>query len=236
MLLDSATLLLIRHGQTMDNTHGGGRRLCGWYDPPLSVTGRGQVARLAEWLSDEPPAALYTSDLVRARQTADALAAVWGLSPCADADLREISCGYLDGWLLSEVQRRHPGLWQRNLAHEETFAWPGGESYRALRARVLRVSARVARRHSGQRVALVSHAGVIGQLVGALRGTAAGRWDLWRPENASLTEVCWAGAGGFVVHFGLKAGEARLSAPNGVGAAEHAQMVACGMRGLGTGA
>jgi probable phosphoglycerate mutase len=134
----STILLLVRHGHTRDNTVGDGARLSGWHDPPLSPLGAQQARLLATSLRSERVAALYTSTLTRARQTAATLADALGLEPIDEPDLREISCGDLDGRSLATVQRRFPELWQRNLSQSDAdFRWPGGESYRELRLRVL---------------------------------------------------------------------------------------------------
>ena len=148
--MPSTTLLLVRHGHTRDNTVDDGARLPGWHAPPLSPLGARQARLLAISLRSERVAALYTSTLTRARQTAAPLAATLGLDPTDAPDLREISCGDLEGLSLAEVQRRFPGLWQRNLSQSDAdFRWPGGESYRELRRRVLGCVASIAARHPG---------------------------------------------------------------------------------------
>jgi alpha-ribazole phosphatase/probable phosphoglycerate mutase len=116
--------------------------------------------------------------------------------------LAEIDCGEVDGMLMREVQARFPTLWQRNLAQaEEDFQWPGGESYRRLRRRVLRVIRLIAERHKGERVLLVTHAGFISSLLGFLAGTNPAEWSKFRPGNASITEVVWNGRGGDLIAF-----------------------------------
>ena len=206
----STALLLIRHGCTADNLPNAEARLSGWHDSPLNAIGLREAAALADALRFESVAALYSSPLTRARQTATELAAVWGLDPKSSPGLREISCGELEGQPVREVQRVYPDLWRRNMALcDEDFQWPGGESYRAFRQRVLESLASLAAAHRGQRIALVTHAGVISQVLGALHGVSAARWDLWRPENGSLTEVLWHPSDwrhpeGSVIRFGWR--------------------------------
>ncbi len=194
-----ATLVLIRHADIWRHEKTG--RLCGWCDMPLTSLGRQQVALLRERLASEPPAAAcYTSPLQRARATAEA--APPPLSPVPLDSLREISCGELDGMAVGEVQSRYPDLWQRNLAlNDDDFAWPGGETYRQFRRRVLSAVEEIASRHTGQRVLLFTHAGFINQVMGTLAGAAPARWDLYQAGSASLTEVQWAGEFGAVVRF-----------------------------------
>src|SRR5438876_11359427 len=103
--MHSTTLILIRHGHVVDNDRGSSARLCGWTDPPLSARGEVESLALARRLIDEGRAtALYTSPLQRARATATIVGAALGLRPRERAGWREISCGWLDGWLLSKVQ------------------------------------------------------------------------------------------------------------------------------------
>jgi broad specificity phosphatase PhoE len=106
--------------------------------------------------------------------------------------LREISCGELDGMALGEVQQRFPELWKANLRQDDfNFCWPGGESYRGFRKRCLETVQAIARRHRGGSVALVTHAGVITQIVGFLHGANPAEWARFRPGNTGLTEVMW---------------------------------------------
>ena len=73
--------------------------------------------------------------------------------------LREISCGRVDGLRVDEVRARFPALWRRNVAQTDPrFASPGGENYRASRARVWRAIVRIAAAHPGQRAVAVTHA------------------------------------------------------------------------------
>lgn len=221
----ATSLLLVRHGRTLDST-----RLAGWYDPPLSADGVQQAHQLASQMREYAVAALYTSTLARARQTARPLALSLGLYPRNEPDLREISCGELDGVPLAEVQQRFPELWQRNLAQsDEDFQWPGGETYRGFRRRVLRTIRRLAGTHRGQTIILVTHAGFISQIIGWLHNTSAARWELWRPHNGSVSEVCWHPHGGALVRFDWWPS----ATPDEVRATQDPQLIACGARGLG---
>jgi broad specificity phosphatase PhoE len=140
----------------------------------------------------DAPAALYTSTLKRARAVAEALASVWALQAHPRQSLSEICCGAVEGLPLGEVKRRFPDVWARNEAQsDDTFAWPGGESYRAFSARVLAGLAEITAAHPGQRIAVVTHAGVVTQVFGAIRGRSPAVWDADRPEPLSASEVTW---------------------------------------------
>lgn len=186
-----ATLVLVRHAHAGEPDTGSPERLSGWYDLPLSPVGRRQLEPLQRKLAALPaPAALYSSPLRRALATAAAVAWTTGLPVRLLGALREISCGRLEGIPLEQLRAQHRALWERHVArHDPEFRWPGGESYRELRRRAWRAVARIVSAHPGQRVVVVTHAGVITQLVGALAGVSAASWERFRVGNASITEL-----------------------------------------------
>lgn len=195
-------LVLIRHGHTISNS-AAAAQLSGRTDIPLSELGREEVRRLAGRLRQELPfTGVYTSPLRRAYHTALALADA-GCGPLhVCVDLQEIDCGVLDGQPLEVVKQRVPDLWAANLRQEnEEFRWPGGESYREFRSRCLRAIRAIARARRGERVAIVTHAGVVSQVVGAIEGLSPARWDRYRPRNTALTEIDWSWGRGRVVRF-----------------------------------
>jgi broad specificity phosphatase PhoE len=116
--------------------------------------------------------------------------------------LAEISCGTLEGWPIDEVRQEYPDYWERNETQaDEEFCWPGGETYRRFRRRVLRALRAISGRHPGERVAVFTHAGVVNQVLGYLEGQSAARWENLRPGNTGLTEVEWCGNTGRVIRF-----------------------------------
>lgn len=196
---------LIRHGHVDTGPPPG--RLCGWLDLPLSPKGRGQLQALREGsLLGEVPDALYSSTLRRAREVAGALAEAWRLRERPVDALREIHCGRLEGMHIGDVIREYPDLWDRNRAQlDDDFTWPEGESYREFRKRVLTTLADIAAQHRGQQIAVVTHAGVIAQVLGAIKGRPAAVWEQDRPAPLTLTEVTWAdGAPVSLVSFGVR--------------------------------
>jgi alpha-ribazole phosphatase/probable phosphoglycerate mutase len=176
--------------------------MSGWTDIPLSDRGRRQVACLARRMPSEPASVLYASPLLRALETARPVAQVVGAEVRLEPGLREIHCGEVDGWTVEEVRRRYPDLWAANLRQDdEGFRWPGGETYRELRERSLGALRRIAAAHPGERVLVVTHAGVISQVLGCLRGINPARWECYRPGNCSLTELDWEGETGRLVSY-----------------------------------
>ena len=195
-------LILIRHahaaGNGWDGTLLGGRT-----DAPLSTRGREQLHRLQTRLRGTSPfATIYSSPLLRAHGTATALDQV-GLGPVRLCPaLQEIDCGDLDGMSLDHIKRGHPRLWDAHLHQaDEDFRWAGGESYRQFRSRCLRAVRTVAAAHRGAQVALVTHAGVVNQLLGFLAGVSAAAWEPFRPGNTAITAVEWRRGSGTVVAF-----------------------------------
>jgi alpha-ribazole phosphatase/probable phosphoglycerate mutase len=183
---------LIRHAQTGEHN-----RLCGSFDVPLNDEGRTQLASLCRRPPREPaPDALYVSTLARAREVGEALGRMWGVGVRLDDGVREIHCGDVEGMRLDELQRTHPDLWTRNQAQsDESFGWPGGESYREFHDRVMRAIGRIAAAHAGQRIAIVTHTGVITQVLAALKGRSPAQWEPDRVETLSGTEVRWTNGG-----------------------------------------
>ena len=141
------TILLARHGETEWNRIG---RYQGWADPPLNDTGREQAVALAEQLRATPFDAVYSSDLRRARETAEIVAAPHGVPVVVEPGLREVNVGEWSGLTRAEVERRFPGGER-----------PGGETREEHSARVLAAAERIARRHPGERILLVSHGGTM---------------------------------------------------------------------------
>ncbi|WP_437692972.1 histidine phosphatase family protein [Sorangium sp. So ce176] len=201
--MQPSLLILVRHGRTAGNRAGPGTPMSGWTDTPLDAQGRHEAEALGRRLAAGPAFdAVYASPLSRAIETAQIAAGAWG--PVRPHDgLREISCGDVDGAPMEDVKARHAALWEANLRQDDDdFRWPGGESYRELRARCLAAVCSIAAAHPGQRVLVVTHAGVIGQILGALHGIPPARWEAFRPGNASLTAVSWQGERGVLLRFG----------------------------------
>jgi broad specificity phosphatase PhoE len=194
-------LLFIRHAHTYGNGGVGSPAvLQGRTDLPLSARGQEEVRLLRLRLRRESRFdAVYSSPLRRARETAASLSNLGELHLCPD--LQEIDCGMLDGIPLEQVRRDYPDLWASNLQQtDEHFRWPGGESYHEFRSRCLRTVAGLAARHEGY-VAVVTHAGVISQVLGALAGKSPAQWEPFRPGHTALTELLWTTGGGIVLRY-----------------------------------
>lgn len=192
-------ILAVRHGETAWNRE---TRIQGHTDIHLNDRGRWQAQRLAEALRDESIDAFYSSDLARARDTAEAVAQIHNRSVQTHPGLRERAFGRFEGLTWAELETQFP---------EDTLAWrkrapdfapAGGESLLQLNARVVAAVTDIAGRHPGEHILIVAHGGVLDALYRAatrldiqaprsweLTNTAINRL-LWTPEG--LTLVGWA--------------------------------------------
>lgn len=141
-------LLLVRHGETDWNRQG---RVQGHVDTPLNATGLEQARALAAELAVETLAAVYASDLVRARDTAELAALVHGLEVTVDGDLREKNFGTWEGLTAAEIAGRFPGAVRGR--------WGDGETSEVVTERAIAAIDRIRARHPAETVLVVSHGG-----------------------------------------------------------------------------
>lgn len=157
-----ATILLIRHGETAWNAD---KRLQGHLDIALNAEGERQAALLGAALASEPIDHIVSSDLLRARQTAEAIARPRGLAIGIDCALRERCYGGFEGLLYSEIAFRFPlefAAWQaRDVDAVLPLGANRGESFRQFFERSMRAIMAHAAAHPGQTIALVAHGGVL---------------------------------------------------------------------------
>jgi broad specificity phosphatase PhoE len=160
------TILLARHGETDWNRD---NRFQGRADPPLNAAGRKQARALAEALSGEPLAAVYTSPLRRASETAEIVAAPHGLRVEPVDGLREVDVGSWEGLTRADLEQRQPEQFRRWLVEHEQ-GWEDGETYEEMGRRVLPALLALAERHRGERVLAVTHGGPIRAAIAAAEG------------------------------------------------------------------
>jgi probable phosphoglycerate mutase len=158
-------LWLVRHAESAWNALG---RWQGQADPELSPRGRLQAQALAGALAGAGIEAIVSSDLRRARETAEALGRALGLEPTHDARLRERDLGAWSGLTRDEIAARWPEELARVRARDPAFRPGGGESLDDVTRRVGEFLRALAARSEPARVALVSHGGVLRTLRPAL--------------------------------------------------------------------
>jgi broad specificity phosphatase PhoE len=133
----------------------------GHSDQPLNEKGLAQAEAAAHALRGQSLHAIYTSDLLRARQTAEALARATGAPIVVDRRLRELGQGDWEGQLFSHIAEANADLVARRRRDPMDTRPPRGESVRQAQARVLPLLAEIARRYPSGRVAVVSHGGLL---------------------------------------------------------------------------
>jgi probable phosphoglycerate mutase len=155
-------LCFVRHGETDWNA---GKRIQGQIDVPLSAVGHAQARATGNALRDEGFAAIYTSDLARARQTAEALAHLAPHSALVplqfEPGLRERHYGVFQGLTYAEAEARYPDDYVHHKARDPRFAPAGGESLIDLTARLAQTFDAIVRRHAGEAAAIFTHGGVL---------------------------------------------------------------------------
>lgn len=189
-------LIVVRHGATLHNAEA---RFTGQTDAPLSAQGMRQAHAVAERLRLVDFSLVVSSDLVRARQTAEEIiVACPSASLAFDPDLREIALGSWEGLTYAEVRDQQPEVfdtWQRDPVHG---APPDGETALALQKRVVHAFERWRQPGAGTTIVWVTHGGVISALLCyALDLDLTKRWQ-FRRDNASITEFD-VGAGYIIV-------------------------------------
>ena len=186
--MDATRLIVVRHGETAWNVD---TRIQGHLDIPLNATGLWQARQLGDALAGEAISAIYTSDLLRARRTAQAVADATGAALVDEPGLRERAFGSFQGRTFAEVETEHPEQARRWRQRDPDYAPDGGESLRVLRERVVNTTHRLAARHPGELVLLVTHGGVLDVLY-----RAATRQDIqaprtWQLGNAAINRLLW---------------------------------------------
>lgn len=151
-------LCIVRHGETDWNAQ---RRIQGQIDIPLNSAGRLQAAATAAGVADMGFAAVYSSDLSRARQTAQPIADALGLGVRIAVGLRERHYGRMQGLTSDEARQRFPALHAAYAARRPDSDLEGGETLAGFAARVDRALRELAAAHRGQTLLLVSHGGVL---------------------------------------------------------------------------
>lgn len=187
-------LLLIRHGETAWNAV---RRLQGHLDVPLNAEGERQAEALGRALLSEPLDAIFASDLQRAYQTAQAVAAPRGMTVQIEPGLRERCFGGFEGLLYADIGARFPeehAAWKArafdaHLPHGEH----AGETLRAFFERALAAITGILTRSTYRRVAVVTHGGVLECAYRAAQGLTPDRARDFEILNASINRFNWDG-------------------------------------------
>lgn len=175
---------LVRHGSSAWNEE---RRIQGQLDPPLSAAGAAQAERLGRRFGGRPLAGFYSSDLARARQTAEPIATAARQQFILEPGLREIGLGDWEGLTRDDIVARDSELWRRWTERPDWDIVPGGEGTAAFESRVGATYDRLVERHAEGDLVLVTHGGVIQVLLLRLFGRPSVGLFPFLISNASVT-------------------------------------------------
>jgi probable phosphoglycerate mutase len=151
-------ICIIRHGETRWNAEG---RIQGHTDIPLNETGRAQALAMAFNAAHHRFHAIYSSDLLRATETAQVLAQREDLEVKLLPQLRERHFGQFQGLTAAQGAERHPEAYAHYVARDLDYDFGTGESLRRFAERVADGIDWLVRHHGGQTIAAVSHSGVL---------------------------------------------------------------------------
>ncbi|MBS0447439.1 MAG: histidine phosphatase family protein [Proteobacteria bacterium] len=185
-------VIAIRHGETAWNVD---NRIQGQLDVPLNAVGREQARRLGDVLAGETFAALYASDLVRAHETAVAVARTTGLAIVPEIGLRERGFGIFEGMTFKDIETRWPAESARWRRRDPGFGPDGGETLCDFYARSVACATRLAAAHPGEAIVLVAHGGVLDCLYRAAARVPLDAPRSWQLGNASINRLLYSPQG-----------------------------------------
>ena len=162
-------LCLVRHGETEWNA---ARRIQGQIDIGLNETGLRQAEAAGRWLKTAGIAALYSSDLKRARTTAEAIGRALGLVPVLLPEMRERRYGAFEGLTYDEAKAKYPAGYAAFEGRNADYNFENGESLHDMFQRVISRLKEVAAAHPGQNVVVVLHGGVLDIINRFVRGNS----------------------------------------------------------------
>lgn len=183
-------LIIVRHGESIGNKT---KYLLGHTDLDMSELGYAQAAATADYLSGERIDAVYSSDLLRAVNTALPHARLRGLEVKLDEGLREVGLGDWEGRHISYVLEKYGEMYDRYKTRDfGVFTYPkGGENVREAGARFGRALIKIAEENEGKTVLVATHAAVLRSFYASLLRIAPERVaeELPFPTNASCTYI-----------------------------------------------
>lgn len=178
------TLFLVRHGETPQHAQ---NRYVGTTDAPLTDRGRQQAVDLAHWAERANLAAIISSDLARAKETAAPSAAATGLDPLVDPQWRELDFGSGEGLTAAEMRERFPAARTAFEVDPYQHPLPDGEDPAAALVRARAAADELADEYAGGRVLVVAHGTLLRLLLCDLLGIPPGRYRAAFPAMANTT-------------------------------------------------
>lgn len=190
--MHATRIIAIRHGETAWNVD---TRIQGQLDIGLNETGRWQAQRVAQALAGEPISAIYSSDLLRAWDTASSISHATGWALQSHVGLRERGFGVFQGRTYAEIEATWPEHALRWRKRDPHWAPQGGESLTDVRKRITQTAYELAARHLGEQIVLVAHGGVMDVLYRAATGQDLQAPRSWNLGNAAINRLLWTPQG-----------------------------------------
>lgn len=181
-------LWLIRHGQTDWNVEG---RFQGSEDVPLNYTGREQARKLAKKLDGNSFSAIFSSDLLRAKETAEIIATKLDLPLFIDKRLQEINQGDWEGVLFTEIKEKYPEEIIHRKEDPVFFRPPGGESVEEVSKRITSIVNEISRTFEDEKILIVSHGLALSILICLTKNIPLADAYKHIPDNANPAIVYW---------------------------------------------
>jgi probable phosphoglycerate mutase len=190
--MNATRIIAVRHGETAWNVD---TRIQGQLDIALNDKGRWQAQRAGRALADESIDRIYSSDLMRAHATAQAIAN-HSSNPAArqvhlHTGLRERGFGTFEGQTWADIEINWPDESRRWRQRDPHFAPPGGETPLQLRERVSRTVNELAAQHLNEQIVLVAHGGVMDMLYRLATQQDIGAPRTWELGNAAINRLLW---------------------------------------------
>jgi phosphoserine phosphatase len=190
-------IVLVRHGATDWNLQG---RCQGSTDRDLSDVGIRQAAQLAAFLSNEEIHAIYSSNLRRARQTAELISQPLNLSVMIEDNVRELDHGELEGLTFNEIKSAHAEFLARWRSIPAEICVPGGERLADVAERAWSGLTQIVRRHQeAESIVVVSHNFPILGIICRVTGTPLNDYRAFHIDPCSLTRLRYDGNGDWQV-------------------------------------
>jgi probable phosphoglycerate mutase len=181
-------IILIRHGETEWNSQ---LRMQGHSNSALSAVGRGQIQALGEWMKNVSFEHIYSSDSLRARQTAEAITQYSGDTLQFDQRIREKNLGVFEGLTSIEARERHPEIYRLFKTGGANYVIDEGESTQQVLDRALEFIEEIRLRHPEQRVVMVTHGGVVRVLMKHTLGISIDAPTSFLIKNTGIFRLVW---------------------------------------------
>ena len=183
---DLLTVHLVRHGQSEYNAKG---RVQGHTNSPLTPQGHAQAQATGRALQGREIDAIYTSDLLRAHQTAQEIGQILGIEPQPVEGLREVSLGEWEGKEIEEIRNNDPHTLELWYSSPMEARIPGAEPLDRFRERVLETFKGLLNAHPSGEIVVVSHGGVLSVIIAEILQMSLNSLWRFRLDNASISRL-----------------------------------------------